>query len=110
VWAMGFYAILFWLTLRTMRPEKGVSERARADAFAWAVAGTLFSAYLATISLTVLKTLCLLCAGLYTVSVLALAAAWLQASPLREAATRLFARWEAARSRPGLSTAIVGAV
>jgi len=110
VWAMGFYAILFWLALRTLRADKGESERARADAFAWAVAGTLFSAYLATISLTVLKTLCLLCAGLYTVSVLALAAAWVQASPLREAAARLFARWEAARDRPGLSTAVVGAV
>lgn len=109
LWAIGYYAILLGLALRSLLGEGAARERARADAFAWAVAGTLFSAYLATISATVLKALCLLCAGLYAVSVLALAAAWAQAAPLRKAAGRLRERWDAVRRRPALSTAVVGA-
>jgi protein-disulfide isomerase len=57
-----------------------------------------------------LKTLCLLCAGLYAVSLIALGAAWAQARPLGLAAARLLERWNAVRSRPGLSTAAVGGV
>ena len=110
VWAMGYYAILAWLTIRTMRADRHESERARGDAFGWAVAGTLFSAYLATISIAVLKTICLLCAGLYAVSLLALLAAWTQAAPLDKAMARLRERWDTARSHPGLSTAAVATV
>lgn len=108
VWAIGFYMVLFGLVLRAGGSSSAERDRARADAFAWTVAGSLFSAYLATISIVVLKTICLLCAGLYVVSLLALGAAWAQASPLAEAAKRLLERWNAVRRRPVLATAVVG--
>jgi protein-disulfide isomerase/uncharacterized membrane protein len=110
VWAVGFYMVLFWLALRAAAPASPGRDRARADAFGWAVAGALFSAYLATISILILKTLCPLCVGLYAVSALSLAVAWVQATPLREAATRLLERWRAVRRRPALATAAAGAV
>ncbi|HSD09449.1 MAG TPA: thioredoxin domain-containing protein [Candidatus Binatia bacterium] len=110
VWAMVFYGILLVLVVTAAGPPSESRNRARADAFAWAVAGTVFSAYLAFISAFVLKALCLICAGLYTVSVVALGAAWIQASPLREAVRRLLERWRMVGSHPGLATAAVGTV
>jgi protein-disulfide isomerase/uncharacterized membrane protein len=110
VWAIGFYVVLLALAVRAAAPPSPERDRARADALAWAVAGSVFSAYLAVISAFVLKTLCLLCAGLYAVSLIALGAAIAQAMPFREAVTRLFERWQAVRRRPALSTAVVGAV
>jgi len=106
VWALGYYVLLFALAVRAAGSPTPARDRARADAFAWAVAGSLFSAYLATISALVLKTLCLLCAGLYAVSAAALLGAWMQASPLREALARLSERWDAVRRRPALSAAL----
>jgi protein-disulfide isomerase/uncharacterized membrane protein len=110
VWAIGFYGILLVLAVAAAGPPSPRRDRARADAFAWAVAGSLFSAYLAIISAFVLKALCLICAGLYTASTVALGAAGIQASPLREAARRLLERWRAVRSHPALATAVVGSV
>jgi len=110
VWALGYYVILFVLAIRAAGPPAPGRDRARADAFAWAVAGTVFSAYLATISAVVLKTLCLLCAGLYVVSAAALISAWAQASPLREAVARLAERWDAVRRRPAVAAAVGAAV
>lgn len=109
VWALGFYAVLFGLALRAAAAASPQRDRARADAFGLAVAGTIFSAYLAIISIVVLKTVCPLCAGLYVVSALSLAAAWVLASPLRQAAARLLERWRAVRRRPALATAMAGA-
>jgi protein-disulfide isomerase/uncharacterized membrane protein len=106
-WAIGFYGILLVLVVAAGGRPSDRRDRARADAFAWAVAGTLFSAYLALISAFVVKALCLICAGLYTVSTVALGAAWIQASPLREAARRLLERWRAVRRHPALSAAVV---
>jgi protein-disulfide isomerase/uncharacterized membrane protein len=110
VWAIGYYLVLLGLTARAAGPPSAARDRARADAFAWAVAGSLFSAYLAVISAFVLKTLCLLCAGLYVVSLTALVAAAVQAAPFREAASRLLERWQAVRRRPAIATGAVGAV
>jgi protein-disulfide isomerase/uncharacterized membrane protein len=110
VWAVGFYGALLLLTLRVALSDAPRRDRARADAFALAVAGTLFSAYLAGISAFVLKTVCLLCAGLYVVSSVSLAAAWFEARPLREAATRLLERWHSLRTRPALSIGAAAAV
>ena len=107
-WAIAFYAALLGFALRAAAPASAARDRARGDAFGWAVAGSLFSAYLATISIVVLRTLCLLCAGLYVVSALALGAAWAQASPIREAAARLLERWHAVRSHPVLATTLAG--
>jgi protein-disulfide isomerase/uncharacterized membrane protein len=109
-WAVGFYGILLALVVAAGGPPSERRNRARADAFAWAVAGTLFSAYLALVSAFVLKAVCLLCAGLYAASAVALGAAWIQASPLREAVRRLLERWHAVSRHPGLATAVVGAV
>jgi protein-disulfide isomerase/uncharacterized membrane protein len=106
-WAIGFYGILLVLVVAAGGRPSDRRDRARADAFAWAVAGTLFSAYLALISAFVVKAVCLICAGLYTVSTVALGAAWIQASPLREAGRRLLERWRAVRSHPALSAAVV---
>jgi protein-disulfide isomerase len=103
-WAIAFYAVLLGFALRAAGPRSAARDRARADAFGWAVAGSLFSAYLATISIVVLRTLCLLCAGLYVVSAVALGAAWVQASPLREAAKRMAERWRAVLRHPFLAT------
>jgi len=110
VWAVGFYASLLLLTLRVALSDATRRDRARADAFALAVAGALFSAYLAGISAFVLKTVCLLCAGLYVVSSVSLVAAWLEARPLREAAARLLERWQSLRTRPALSIGAAAAV
>jgi protein-disulfide isomerase len=109
-WAIGFYGILLVLVVATGGRPSERRDRVRADAFAWAVAGSLFSAYLALISAFVVKALCLICAGLYTVSTVALAAAWIQASPIREAARRLLERWRAVRRHPALSAAVVAIV
>ena len=109
IWGILFYGVLLVVARRASGEPSAARDRARADAFALAVAGTLFSAYLAAISLVVLKAICLLCAGLYVVSVLALVAAWKQASPLAEAAQRLGERWREIRRRPVLATAAVGA-
>jgi len=109
VWAVGFYMVLFGLALRAAGPASPGRDRARADAFGWAVAGALFSAYLATISIVILKTLCPLCVGLYAVSALSLAVAWTQASPLRETTARLLERWRSIRRRPAVATAVAGA-
>jgi len=110
VWAIGFYVVLFALALRAAGAPSESRDRARADVLALAVAGTLFSAYLAVISAFVLKTLCLLCAGLYVVSVTALLTAFVQASPLAEAMSRLRGRWAAVRSRPAISAGVVGGI
>jgi uncharacterized membrane protein/predicted DsbA family dithiol-disulfide isomerase len=110
VWAIGFYLVLFGLALRSAAPASPRRDRARADAFALAVAGATFSAYLATISIVVLKTICPLCAGLYVVSALSLASAWVLASPLPETVVRLLERWHIVRRRPALATAIAGTV
>jgi uncharacterized membrane protein len=110
VWAIGFYAVLLGLAVRAASAPPRERDQARADALACAVAGSGFSAYLAVISAFVLKTLCLLCAGLYAVSLVSLAAATVHAMPLREAAARLFERWRAVRQRPALSTAVAGAI
>jgi protein-disulfide isomerase/uncharacterized membrane protein len=109
VWAIGFYVVLFGFALRAALPASPERDRARADAFGWAVAGALFSAYLATISIVILKTICPLCVGLYAVSAFSLVIAWAQATPLREAVTRLLERWRAIRRRPALATAVAGA-
>ncbi len=106
VWAIGFYALLLSLALRAAGSDPLRRDRARADALAMAVAGGLFSAYLAGISAFVLKTVCVLCAGLYVVSVTSLAAAWFAARPLRAAAKRLLERWHSMRNRPTLSIAV----
>jgi protein-disulfide isomerase/uncharacterized membrane protein len=110
IWALGFYALLLVVTLRVTSMHAVRRDRARADAFALAVAGALFSAYLAGISVFVLKTVCVLCAGLYVVSAVSLAAAWFEAWPLRQAATRLRERWDSLRSRPALSIGAGAAV
>jgi protein-disulfide isomerase/uncharacterized membrane protein len=109
-WAIGFYGILLVLVVAAGGRPSERRDRVRADAFAWAVAGSLFSAYLALISAFVVKALCLICAGLYTVSTVALGAAWIQASPLRKAAGRLLERWRAVRRHPALSAAVVAIV
>jgi protein-disulfide isomerase/uncharacterized membrane protein len=103
IWALVFYALLLVVTFRVTSSDAARRDRARADAFALAVAGSFFSAYLAGISAFVLKTVCVLCAGLYVVSAISLAAAWFEARPLRQAATRLRERWDSLRSRPALS-------
>jgi protein-disulfide isomerase/uncharacterized membrane protein len=110
LWAIGYYVALLALALRAAGVPSAGRDRARADALAWAVAGSLFSAYLAIISAFVLKTLCLLCAGLYVVSVTALLAAVAQALPLSEAIARLRDRWDAVRSRPAISAGVVGGI
>src|SRR5262249_48804954 len=61
VWALIFYALLLLVALRVTSSDAVRRDRARADAFALAVAGALFSAYLAGISAFVLKTVCVLC-------------------------------------------------
>ena len=43
VWAMGFYGILLVLAVAAAGPPSQRRDRARADALAWAVAGSLFS-------------------------------------------------------------------
>jgi protein-disulfide isomerase/uncharacterized membrane protein len=106
VWAIGFYMLLLSLALRAASSDPHRRDRARADALAMTVAGGLFSAYLAGISAFVLKTVCVLCAGLYLVSLTSLAAAWFAARPLREAARRMLCRWDSVRSRPTLSIAV----
>lgn len=108
VWAVGFYLVLLGLALRAGAGASQRRDRARADALAWALAGSSFSAYLAAISILVLKAVCLLCAGLYAVSLLALGAAWAQASPVGEAIRRVLERWNAVRRRPLLATAVAG--
>ncbi|MGH7819560.1 MAG: thioredoxin domain-containing protein, partial [Candidatus Binatia bacterium] len=105
IWAMVFYALLFALSLRASGPASSVRDRSRADVFALAVAGGVFSAYLAVVSLAVLNTMCLLCAGLYVVAAVAVVAAWRQASPLAETFARLRERWNQVRRRPMMATA-----
>jgi protein-disulfide isomerase/uncharacterized membrane protein len=110
VWAVGFYALLFALARRVAGRASAARDQARADALAAAVAGTLFSAYLATISLFVLQKICLLCAGLYVVSVLALVGAFAAARPLGESLARIRSRWDRLRRRPllvGSAAAVV---
>jgi protein-disulfide isomerase/uncharacterized membrane protein len=110
VWAIGFYMVLFGLALRTTAAPSSERDQARSDAFFWSVAGTLFSAYLASVSAFVLKTICLLCGGLYVVSLLSLVAAWLVASPVGEALAGLQNRWNSVRRHPALSMTAVGAI
>jgi protein-disulfide isomerase len=107
VWAMVFYAVLLGCALLAIYGKHKERDRARADAFALTVAGACFSAYLAFISYALLKTVCLICTSLYVVSAVALGAAYMQARPLSQAASRLVDRWNAVRNRPGLSAAVI---
>jgi protein-disulfide isomerase/uncharacterized membrane protein len=106
VWAIGFYSLLLALTLRVAATGPPRRDRARADALALAVAGSVFSAYLAGVSAFVLKTVCVLCAGLYAVSIACLSAAWFEARPFRQAGAHLLERWRSVRRRPVASIAV----
>jgi protein-disulfide isomerase len=107
VWAMGFYAALGVVAFRATRGRSRGRDQSRADGLGLAGAGLLFSLYMAVISLVVLRTLCLLCAGLYAVSVAAFVAAWILASPLSASLPLLRGRIEIARRRPALATSAV---
>ncbi|MET0153835.1 MAG: thioredoxin domain-containing protein [Candidatus Binatia bacterium] len=109
VWAIGFYSLLLALTVRVAATDPPRRDRARADALALAIAGSLFSAYLAAISAFVLRALCVLCAGLYAVSIACLGAAWVEARPLRQAAAQLLERWHSVRRRPAASIGVASA-
>lgn len=104
LWGLAFYLLLFRVALRAARPSPA-SQQARADAFALAVGGLAYSLYLAAVSIFVLETVCLLCAGLYLVSVASLTAAWALARPFGVTASLLRERWQTVRRHPALATA-----
>jgi protein-disulfide isomerase/uncharacterized membrane protein len=105
VWGLAFYAVLLVVARRAASADEETAGRARADAFALAVFGAFFSLYLLAVSAIVLKTLCLLCLGLYVVAALSLLAGWRLASPIRRSVELLRERWRALRRRPALATA-----
>ncbi len=109
VWAIGFYLLLAVVARRAFGAASKGRDQARADALALAVAGGLFSTYLALISLFVLQKICLLCMGLYVASVLALAAAVALGRPVAESLSRIRSRWERIRRRPALLGSAVAA-
>ncbi len=102
VWAIGFYLLVGVIARRAFGAASKERDQARADALALAVAGGVFSAYLALISLAVLQKICLLCMGLYVASALALAAAVALGRPLSESLSRIRSRWDRIRRRPAL--------
>ena len=109
VWGMAFYALFLSVAVRANRPSEE-SSRSRADALALAVGGALFSLYLAVVSLVVLKTVCLICAGLYAVSILSLVATWALGRPLGVSLSLLRERGRSVLRHPALATAGLTAV
>jgi protein-disulfide isomerase/uncharacterized membrane protein len=110
VWGVAFYALLFATAVRAMRARGEARDRARADSWGLAIAGAFFSLYLAGVSFLILKTVCVLCAGLYVVSAMTLAAAWFLARPPSASLALLRERWNSLRRRPVLATAAAAAV
>ena len=103
-WGLAFYALLAFVAMRASAPRSPARNRARADALALAVGGAAFSLYLGVVSYFVLGMICLLCAGLYAVSLVALVAAFVLAAPLPRAADQLRERWQQVRERPAMAT------
>ena len=103
-WGLAFYALLAFVAMRASGPRSPARNRARADALAFAVGGAAFSLYLGIVSYFVLGMICLLCAGLYAVSLVALVAAFVLAAPLPRAADQLRERWQQVRERPAMAT------
>lgn len=109
-WGLAYYLALFLVALRAGGRASVDRDRARADAAALVAFGVLFSLYLATASVAVLHTICLLCAGLYTVSALCLLAAWHAAPALDETWVRVRERATGVARRPVVAVAGIGAV
>ncbi|MGH7858820.1 MAG: vitamin K epoxide reductase family protein, partial [Candidatus Binatia bacterium] len=104
VWALAFYAAFGFVALRASGAPSDARDRARADAFGLAIGGAVFSAYMAAVSLVVLRTVCLLCAGLYAVAAVSVFAAWMLAAPVAESFRLLGRRFALVRRRPALAT------
>jgi protein-disulfide isomerase len=103
-WGLAFYVVLGVVAMRARAPRSPARNRARADALALAVGGAAFSLYLGLVSYFVLGMICLLCAGLYAVSLVALVAAFALAAPLSRAVDQLRERWQQVRERPAMAT------
>ena len=88
-WAILYYALMLALAViapLAVRPR--LREGTAAVMLLAAAWGLLFSAYMAVIAFGVLHTMCVMCSGLYLVSVALFAAAWRARSQLRVAGRR----------------------
>ncbi|MGH7804188.1 MAG: thioredoxin domain-containing protein [Candidatus Binatia bacterium] len=103
-WGLAFYALLAFVAVRSSGMRSPARNRARADALALAIGGAAFSLYLGLVSLLILETVCVLCAGLYVVSVVALVSAIALAAPISRAIEQLKERWQQVRERPAMAT------
>ncbi len=110
LWAIGFYMVLLGLAIRAAGDASAARDQARSDVFVWSVSGTLFSAYLALVSAFLLGKFCLLCGGLYLVSLLSLVTAFLVASPIGDAMRGIRNRWVAVQDHPALSIGVAVAL
>jgi len=110
VWGLGFYGLLAIVARRASGSRSSERNRARADALALSLGGAAFSLYLAVVSVSVLGTVCILCAGLYVVSAASLVFSVLLAAPLPSALEQLSHRWRQVRERPATASITVVAV
>lgn len=83
-WAIVYYACVLALAVTlTVAARSRVRERMAVVLLGAAAWGLLFSAYMAVIAFGVLHTVCLMCSGLYLISVGLFAAAWRARSQVR---------------------------
>lgn len=110
IWAIGFYLLFAFVARRASGARSAERNRARADLLLLALGGAAFSLYLAVVSVAVLGTICLLCAGLYVVSLASVVLAFVHAAPLARAVDHVGERWRQLRERPAMATALAGAI
>jgi protein-disulfide isomerase/uncharacterized membrane protein len=108
-WAIGFYLLLGFVGWRSGRSPAAAAVRPRADALLLAMVGFGVSAGFAVLSLAVLRSFCLLCGGLYLVSLACLFAAWRLASPFSAVRPLWAERLQVLRRHPAASTALFAA-
>lgn len=77
IWAIGFYALVLLAAVAAFVARRAADRRKAAEAlFGLAALGTLFSLYLAAVALFVLDYVCMMCGGLYVVSIGLFVSAW----------------------------------
>ncbi len=99
LWAILYYAVILALTLAaTVVTRPAVRERAAVLTLVAAGWGLLFSVYMAVIAVGVLHAVCLMCSGLYLVSVGLFATTWRVRSQFRVSGRRPLSESAWARS------------
>jgi protein-disulfide isomerase/uncharacterized membrane protein len=99
-WAMLAYAAIVAAAVGSMRASRASRRRqAGGVVFALAIAGALFSGYLAYVALFVLQAICILCSGLYVVNAALLVSSWLLYNAVRNEGRKVGAHAEAWQGR-----------